>query len=331
MDLNNKNIIVSRTDSIGDVMLSLPICAWLKNKFPEVRITFLGKAYTRPVLDAYSKIDKFEDWDDYEGLPKAAALKKIMALNADAIIHVFPDKKIASLAKKAGITMRVGSSHRVYHLTTCTHRVNFTRKRSDLHESQLNHELLRPFGLKEIPKISDIIAATAFFTAPEASLPKKYESLSSFTILHPKSQGSAKEWPLEKYLILAKELIANGETVVFTGTENEGKSFRDQLPLQSELIDTTGKMSLTQLILFISKAKSIVACSTGPLHIGSFLGINSVGLYSPKRPIHPGRWGALGSNVSVLMFDKKCPECLKGNNCSCIEDIEVGHILDKVI
>lgn len=331
MDLNNKNIIVSRTDSIGDVLLSLPICAWLKNKFPDVRIIFLGKGYTKPVLDAYSKIDNFEDWDDYASLTKAAAVKKFMALNAAAIIHVFPDKKIAALAKKAEITIRVGSSHRLYHLATCTHRINFTRKRSDLHESQLNHELLRPFGLKEIPKINDVIATTGFFNAPKVSLPQEYEALNSFTILHPKSQGSAKEWPFEKYLVLAKELIAKGETVIFTGTENEGKLFRDQLPSHSELIDSTGTMSLTQLIALISKAKNIVACSTGPLHIAGFLGINTIGLFSPKRPIHPERWSALGSCVSILMFDEKCEKCLKGKNCSCIEDIAVGDILDKVI
>ena len=92
MDLNNKNVIVSRTDSIGDVMLSLPICAWLKSKFPQVRITFLGRGYTRPVLDAYSKIDSFEDWDDYASLPKPEAIKKIRGLNADAIVHLFPSK-----------------------------------------------------------------------------------------------------------------------------------------------------------------------------------------------------------------------------------------------
>jgi len=195
MDLNNKSIIVSRTDSIGDVMLSLPLCAWLKNKFPEVRIIFLGKSYTRPVLDAYSKIDKIENWDDYDSLPKAAAVKKIIALNADAIIHIFPDKKIASLAKKAGITMRVGSSHRVYHLTTCTHRINFTRKRSDLHESQLNHELLRPFGLKEIPKISDIIAATAFFTAQKFHCPKSTNRLAPLQSFIQNLRGVQKNGP----------------------------------------------------------------------------------------------------------------------------------------
>lgn len=331
MDLNNKTIIVSRTDSIGDVMLSLPVCAWLKSKFPQVRIVFLGKGYTKSILSAYSKIDSFENWDDYLSLSKNEAVMKFKALKADAIVHLFPDKKIARTAKVSGIKVRVGSSHRLYHWTTCTHRINFTRKRSELHEAQLNHELLRPFGLKDIPNISDVIATTTFFSPPNISLPQDYESLNSFTVLHPKSQGSAKEWPIEKYLALTKELIAKGETVVFTGTENEGKLFRNQLNSHPHLIDTTGTMSLSQLILLLSKAKNIVACSTGPLHIGGFLGVNTVGLYSPKRPIHPGRWGALGSNVSIVLFDAECKSCLNGDNCRCIEEIEVGSVLEKLI
>ncbi len=38
------NIIISRTDSIGDVVLTLPVAAVLKKYFPEIKIGFMGKA-----------------------------------------------------------------------------------------------------------------------------------------------------------------------------------------------------------------------------------------------------------------------------------------------
>jgi ADP-heptose:LPS heptosyltransferase len=93
-------------------------------------------------------VDKFINWDDLLNAPKTERAQAFRALNADVIIHVFPNKEIAALAKKVRVPMRIGTSHRAYHLLTCTHRLNFTRKRSDFHEAQLNFELLKPFGVK---------------------------------------------------------------------------------------------------------------------------------------------------------------------------------------
>lgn len=330
MDLNNKKVIISRTDSIGDVMLSLPICAWLKNRYPTIEIIFLGKGYTRPIVEAYKAVDSFIDWNDYVELPKLEQLQRFNDLLADVIIHVFPNKEIAALAKKAKIDVRVGTSHRSFHLMTCNHRLNFTRKNSELHEAQLNHELLRPFGLTELPSLEEIIKETKLLSVPKVKLPSQFSSLENITILHPKSQGSAKEWPLEKYMSLAKKMATEGKTVVFTGTDNEGAKFRGHIPSLPNCIDTTGKLSLEQLMVLISKAKNLVACSTGPLHIAGYYGVNTVGLYSPKRPIHPGRWKALGKKVNIIVFDEKCKLCSNGKDCNCIEDIKVETVYHKL-
>lgn len=331
MNLEGKRVIISRTDSIGDVMLTLPMCAWLKEQYPTVEILFLGKGYTRAIVESYPKVDQFIDWNDFLNQPKTEKSQNFRDLNADVIIHVFPNKEIASLAKKVRVPMRVGTSHRSYHLLTCTHRLNFTRKKSDLHEAQLNFELLKPFGVKELPSLDEVIKSTTFLKIPKVDLPKEFSSLKDYTILHPKSQGSAKEWPFEKYVSLTNELISKGKTVVFTGTEEEGKKFRKELPESDNVIDTTGKLSLEQLMVLIHGAKNLVACSTGPLHISGFYGVNTIGLFSPKRPIHPGRWKALGENVKTLVFDENCELCIKRKPCNCIEKITVEAVLEKIM
>jgi heptosyltransferase III len=37
------------------------------------------------------------------------------------------------------------------------------------------------------------------------------------------------------------------------------------------------------------------------LHIAAALGIRSIGLYTPQRPMHPGRWAPLGRDTRVLV------------------------------
>lgn len=327
MNLDGKRIIVSRTDSIGDVMLTLPICHWIKQQAPSSHIVFLGKGYTKPVVEAYKDVDQFEDWAEHSEQEEVAQLKWLRSLNADVFLHIFPNKELASLAKKAKIEMRVGTSHRLYHLLTCTHRVNFSRKKSDLHESQLNFELLRPLGLKEIPSLEIVSGATASFQPSMEALPESFESIESFVILHPKSQGSAREWPMEKYLELAERLTASDFNVVFTGTEKEGLLFRDQLPDNDKILDSTGQLSLQQLITLIGKSKGLIACSTGPLHIAGYSGVRAVGLFSPQRPIHPGRWKALGPDVQILVGPENRS---KDPEYNCLVEISVDAAFDAL-
>lgn len=330
-----KRIIISRTDSIGDVMLTLPICVWLKDTFKDLELIYLGKAYTRPVVDCFTVIDRFVDWEEVSSFPTAEKTTFFSELEADAIVHVFPNKEIASLSKRAKIPMRVGTSHRAFHLLTCNYRIGFSRKNSELHESQLNFELLRPFGLTQIPTMIKMVETLNAFSVKKAELPAEIESLTTnnekTVVLHPKSQGSAVEWPIESYVSLAEHLSTKGYTVFFSGTQKEGDSFRDSIPKHKNIHDLTGKMDLEQLILFISKCRNMVACSTGPLHIAGFCGLRTIGLFSPRRPIHPGRWAALGRDVRILTHDDQCPDCKKKKFCLCIQNISVDRVLNEIV
>jgi ADP-heptose:LPS heptosyltransferase len=322
-----KRILISRTDSIGDVALTLPMCQALRNKYPDAEIIFIGKNYTRPVVGCFRAIDDFWDIDELFNLPISSQLEK---LQADCIIHVFPNKKLAFLAKKARITLRIGTSHRVFHLFTCNMRPNFTRKNSSLHESQLNFHLLAPLGINEIPSFDELQKLVQFH-AIETELPSWLpQTKDEVVILHPKSKGSALEWPLAKYMQLASQLADSGKIVCFTGTEQEGLAFRHLVPLHDRIIDSTGKLSLEQLIYFISQSNALVACSTGPYHIAGLSGIHAIGLFSMRRPIDPGRWRAIGPKADFMVFDPTCTACKKGTACTCIENISVSSIIALV-
>ncbi len=322
-------IIISRTDSIGDVLLTLPLCVWIKETFPQTELVFIGRSYTQAIISCFSVVDSFINFDEFDNMPSGERIEK---LKADCIIHVFPNSKLALLAKKAKIPMRIGTAHRIFHLLTCNYRLNFSRKRSLYHESQLNFELLKPLGCKSVPSLNSLFASLTNFKIPSVSLPQDFSAVdfSNSIILHPKSQGSALEWPLEKYIELAELLLKQNKTVIFTGTKEEGKQFSSLLPIHDKIIDGTGKFTLAQLIKLIGSCEALVACSTGPYHIAGICGIKAVGLFSSRKPIHPGRWSALGSKSVALVYDENCSTCLKGKVCFCIKDISVQHVLDVI-
>lgn len=308
IDLHNKTIVISRTDSIGDVILTLPLCRWIKQKYPSCKLIFLGKNYTKPILECFPSIDQIVCWNEFEKLTKEKQIKAIRSLHADVFVHVFPNKKLAKLVKKAKIDFRIGTSHRFFHSLTCNIRPNFTRKNSELHESQLNFELIRSLGLNTIPSLNDITNLIQEFHINQ-SLPEPFKKIINSKkkniIIHPKSQGSAVEWPIEKYIILAEKLVKEDYCVYFSGTEKEGKLFRDKLPKDENIKDVSGRMTLTEFIGFINECDLLLACSTGPLHIASVLGKTAIGLYTKKRPMHSGRWAPIGMNSIVVTSDFK--------------------------
>jgi len=60
IQITNQTIAISRTDSIGDVVLTLPAPVWLKKKFPAIKIIFFGSTYTKPVIECLLDIEKVE-------------------------------------------------------------------------------------------------------------------------------------------------------------------------------------------------------------------------------------------------------------------------------
>lgn len=316
------HIIISRTDSIGDVMLTLPMAAVLKDRFPEVRISFLGKHYTRPVIEACAAVDTFIDVDDF--------LKIDTAPPADAIIHVFPVSAIAKKAKALGIPQRIGTTNRLYHWFTCNKLVKLSRKNSDLHEAQLNLKLLEPFGIRTGWSLPEIQAQFSF--APVAALRPELNALIDPTrykvILHPKSQGSAREWGLDHFAALVQLLPAERFQIFISGTANE-RTLLDPLmdACGDRVTDITGRMALDEFITFIAHCDGLVANSTGPLHLAAALGKDALGIYPPMRPIHPGRWAPLGPNVKIFVLDRSCSDCRKQPQaCHCIRSIEAAQV-----
>ncbi|MBP8822393.1 MAG: glycosyltransferase family 9 protein [Flavobacteriales bacterium] len=320
-------ILLSRTDSIGDVVLSLPMATWLKQRYPAVRIVFLCKRYTAPVVRCHGAVDDVLELETLLAAPEGP-VETLRALHADAVVHVFPQRTVARWAKTAGIPRRIGTSHRWWHWATCNERVALGRRRSDLHEAQLNMKLLAPLGLEAVPPL-DAMGRWPHWNAPrpDARVQNLLNDPRRTVLLHPGSRGSAVEWGIGNHVALARSLDPTRYRVLFTGTEAEGRTFRPALPDALEHVqDISGLLPLEQLIALIARSHALVAASTGPLHIAAASGIRAIGLYAPRKPIHPGRWAPLGRDAHALVHDAGCTRCAAGKPCNCITRIAPGRV-----
>jgi ADP-heptose:LPS heptosyltransferase len=325
--LIGKNIVISRTDNLGDVILTLPIAGYLKRLIPDSKIYFIGKKYTKAVIEQSIHIDVF--LDQQEILNNPIFFKK---LNIDTIIFVYPDYKLSRIAKRSGIPNRVSTSHRWFNWVYCNHLVNFSRVKSDLHESKLNFKLLRPFRYNTDLDLSQI--RELYGITPEPKFKGLLHPYKFNLIIHPKSKGNGREWGLDNYHALIKQLPKERFSFFITGLKEEELSIKKELPelLTAEGVQNVmGKFSLEEMSSFISKVDGLVASGTGVLHLAAALGKFSIGLFPPIRPIHPGRWGPIGSNATYFVADKDCSDCKRSGECACIRMITVSQVASRLL
>ena len=329
--------LISRTDAIGDVVLTLPVAGWLKQRYPGCRVVLIGRAYTAAVAAACPWVDEFLEFN--EKLFPGALLTQLRTYEAAAIIHVFPNKRLARLARRAGIPIRIGTRNRWWHWLTCNRLVALSRRHSPLHEAQLNLALLAPLGLPTPPPLAEV--AELVRLVPVVPLPARFQELLAArrpgqlnVVLHPRSRGSAREWGLPHFGQLARLLHAAGHRVFISGTKEEGAELAGWLREHAAYLaaDLTGELSLPEFIAFLAAVDGIVAGSTGPLHLAAALGRHALGLYPPIRPMHPGRWGPLGPHAGYLVFDRPdCQDCrAQPAACTCIKALAVANVAAEV-
>ncbi len=298
-----KKIIVSRTDNLGDVILTLPLITQIKKNFPKATITFLVKKYVYDLIKNYPSIDEFVFIDD---LNESSKLRKFFK-QFDLMFNVYPRFEIALAAFLAGVKIRVGTGYRWY---SClfNRRNHEHRKTAEKHEAVYNLNLLKTVihSKEDLPVEFNFQVREAEIKNLNDKLTKKSFDLNSdFLIIHIPSKGSAAKLPNEKFIeyINAFNSEFTNVKVIFTGVEEERdeiESVQKEINDKSNLINLCCELSLSELKTLISKSKLFISNSTGPIHIAGALNKNIIGFYPHHLPASKTRWQPLSKNSVIL-------------------------------
>jgi ADP-heptose:LPS heptosyltransferase len=310
------HLIISRTDAIGDVCLTLPAMGWLKSVHPDWQITMLVKAYAAPVAQSCHWIDTVAVWP--ENMSEHELSAWLLHMHADHIIHVFPNRRIAVAAKQAGIPLRSGVWGRLYHWFNCNHKVWLSRAHSLHHEAYLNLLLLAKvlniacpddaLMRQQVVNWSGIRLTANPDTAPTKDI-----------VLHPYSRGSGREWPIVNFAELARLMVNDGWHPMIGGTAQDAEIFATQQHLfPAGYTNVMGADTLEQYMQRIASSAGLVASSTGPLHMASLLGQACVGLFPPKQGVNQVRWGGMSPAGANLELPQDCEKTCSNHDCDCM-------------
>ncbi len=325
-----KRILLCRTDAVGDLILTLPVVRSIKEQNPALHVALLVSRYTAPLLAAEPYIDEIvaipgRGFNDM-GLTAAFA-RDLKRLQFDAILYFYPRLSLAFAGWQAKIPTRIGTGRRAYSLLF-NERVNLHRRDSGKHELELNYELAEsafPRLVRHEPSL--VVTDEEIRSARELLTKHGVADSDRWLVVHPRSHGSSPNWPLERYRELTNSLIAEGITVVITGSALEADIISAAFPGgEAGIINLAGETLLPELKGLVSLAPLLISGSTGPIHIAAAVGTETVGIYPPQSSLSQARWGPRGAKCKIF----SPPESAGKDPLKAMNLIQVEAVADYV-
>lgn len=333
-----KNILVSRTDKIGDLLLSIPVFQALREFFPQTRLTALVSPYAQEIVEGHPSVDGIETVDPSEGIFSLA--DRLRRLKPDVFLALYPRPKIVLAAWLAKIPVRIGSASRWYSLCL-NRRVEIHRSLCEKHEAEYNLDMLRPLGVEKFPaKIQFPLRTEDRNFARDILEEKGIRPGMPYVVVHPGHKGSALNWRPSLYGHAVSQLCQRpGLRVVVTAGPDETAlvsrvtAVLPPLPADQKPVLLIGECTLKQLAALYEKASCFLSGSTGTMHLAAAVGTPTVALFCPIPATTPVRWGPWGNRSTVIMpRNLRCPDCASGfcRKHDPMDAISVEEVLEAV-
>lgn len=307
-----KRIIVSRTDKIGDLILSIPSFFMVKKMYPKAELVVLVRKYNYEIVKNLPYIDRIVKIDDYS---QSELLEKIAYFKADVFIALYNDAFVAKLARASKAKIKIGPLSKLSSFFTYNKGVWQKRSRSEKNEGKYNLDLVRKMDKDLFQKVYEL--ETGIYLEDKhrqaADMFFKTNNIKGQTVvINPFIGGSAKNIKDEEYASLIKNFKRRNPdvdviiTCHISDEERGVKLVENALEKGVYLYANGGE--LLNIAAIINKADVYLGASTGPTHIAGALKKRIVAIYPNKKTQSITRWGVLGNDkVYYLVPDLNNP------------------------
>jgi heptosyltransferase-2 len=309
-ETRDPRILVARGGAIGDFVLTLPAIQALRERWPGAHIELLGYPHIAELARAVGLVDRVESLDKAEMARYFAYTPPRISEEQAAYMKSF-DFVVSYLYDPSGTAqnnMRLAGAPQVLYQPPQVERGH-----------AIEHlfkplEQLAIFPQGELRPVLDMDAAACARGA------ERIRGCGSRVLaIHPGSGSPRKNWPLEKFLSLARAardrldldpLILIGEAEVEALPEVD--ALHKEIPLLSHL-------SLVELAEVFSACAAYVGNDSGATHVAAAVGIPVLALFGPSDA---RAWAPRGDHTQVIIAESPTTDSLR--------KIEVETVLEAL-
>lgn len=269
----NDKFLWVRFTSLGDVLQALSAAFLIKQKFPDISMSFLTTPLFVDIVRSQPYID---DVICGEKKPLSVLLKtaeQIKNKKYDYVASTFKGAHMALMAYMSKIPCRLGSSKHFSFLETAN-----------------VYDWARSFGIdlheRSTPSIFTTVGYSAIakeLVAPMAGKKKM------FTVIGASSES--KMWPLDNWEAFIRPLADVGWGFVINGYGHRELDFAEALQRRLPgvaMVNLVGKLDYLEMAAVARECDAAVGNDTGPLHLAALSGVPTVGVFDYLPPIEVG-------------------------------------------
>lgn len=313
------NILIVKMSALGDVVMTLPTLAALRQCYPNASIDWLVEGPASSLLIGHPQINRalisprkqFSKLIKSGNILQAARrlkdfLQELRAVEYDIIID------LQGLLKSAFWVW----------LSKGKRKIGFAGSREKT--AVFLNEKIPPFDPDRHAALRYMDAAVYLGATMPHPLPEQYYTpprdaikeaasmsgeTSDYIVLNPGAKWETKRWPLEHWQSLAKLLAAQGCRLVITGAPEDApqcEAIANAAPQAA--LNLCAQTTLPQLAAIMQKAAFVVTADTGPMHLAAATGAKGLALFGPTRP---NRTGPFGGHFKTITPPRPCLGCLK--------------------
>lgn len=297
-------ILIIRLSSLGDVILTQSVCAYLRAQYPDAEIDFITKA-------AYIEIIKLMGLDiqpiSYSQSLSAhiALFKKRYDLVLD--LHGKLASRLISLAACGKKSAVYNKQRKIRKKIVSGNKALCISSTLDLYKSAL-----KPFFTLDKLPVPRLVNPE---NMPDIKLPESKKLIMIF----PGAQHYTKMYPLEYYQELIQISPADYYFLLAGSPAERGLCQKLQAQATEKALNIAGNYSFGELLSIISHVDIVISSDSGPMHLAAAIQKKQIAIFGATHP----RLGfaPLNPNARLLLMDLECQPCsLHGS-----ERCSMGH------
>lgn len=300
-------ILIVRLSAMGDIIHTLPAVAAVREAFPHATLGWIveerwaellctlrcprsgPRSPQRPLVDRIHTVNtpvwrrsllspgSWQQW--------AVALSELRGVRYQVAVDLQGAVRSALLARWSGAKMIYGDVQPRENAASMWYSRQVATRGTHVIEQMLS--LAEAVIQKPAPR-----ACAPLPVDPDAEdkISRVLGTKSNFAILNPGAGWGAKQWPAERFGVVAQELAKDG----VRSFVNFGPGEEDLAIAAEQASEGTAQRvncSVSELVSLTRRASLFVGGDTGPMHLAAALGVPVVAIFGPTNPARNGPYG----------------------------------------